>query len=266
MGLKRRLVIANSDPYTDGTVRPPEELEAAVKRRREVPLTLGHPPRDSRGIPEHLLLGKVEYSYDKSGKRQIGDVTFFDEYWERLPKELQDRVVNMESVPISPGFNFDGADQQTIRKIVPDHLAVLIDGGPLCPLDTCGVNVRMESGSDYRYEQKTESTEDDMKIPKPVEKTETQELRDDIRELRELFIESMKPKEEPVVVEHEVKAGPPVLQAEIPPQKEPEPVRASAPEPVRETPASVPVSDDFERDPVTGGIVFSGKHDRSKKK
>lgn len=260
MGIKRRFVIANSDPYTDGTIRPPEELEAAVKRRREVPLTLGHPPRDSRGIPEHLLLGKVEYLYDKEGQRQLGDTTFFNEYWSRLPKELQDRIINLESVPISPGFNFEWKGDKTIINMVPDHLAVLIDEKPLCPLDTCGVNVRMESGSNYRYEQRTESTEDDMKMSKPVEKTETQQLRDEIRELRELFIESMKPKEEPVVVEHEAEKI-----AETPPQKEPEPVRAPAPEPVRETPASVPVSDDFERDPVTGGIVFSGKHGRSKK-
>lgn len=266
MGIKRRLVIANSDPYTDGTVRPPQELRAAIKRRREVPLTLGHPPRDSRGIPEHLLLGKVEYLYDEKGQRQLGDTTFYDEYWDRLPKELQDRVVNLKSVPISPGFSHEWGDENTIINMVPDHLAVLIDEKPLCALDVCGVNVRMESGSNYRYEQRAESTEDELKIPKPVEKTETQELRDEIAELKGLFLESLKPKEEPVVVEHEV-ANPPDLQkpAEIPAQKEPEPVRAPAPEPVRETPASVPAKDDMERDPVTGGIIFTGKHDRSKK-
>ena len=261
MGIRRRLVIANSDPYTDGTIRPPEELRAAVKRRREVPLTLGHPPRDSRGIPEDLLLGKVEYLYDEEGQRQLGDLTFFTEYWDRLPKELQDRVTNLESVPISPGFNFDGTDEKTIRKIVPDHLAVLIDKKPLCPLNICGVNVRMESSSNYRYEQRTESTETDIELSKPVEKTETQKLREDIAELRRLFIESVKPKEEePVVVEHEV-------EAETVQQVEPEPVRAPAPEPVRNTPASVPATDDFERDPMTGGIIFSAKpkHDRSKK-
>lgn len=261
MAINRNYVIANSDPYTDGTVRPPEELEAAVGRLNTVPLTLGHPPKDTRGISETQLLGRVYLQYDAQGQRQLGRLSFLDEYWDRLPKELQDRVVNHESIPISPGFGFEwGEKENTIINIVPDHVAVLVDEKPLCALDVCGVNVRMESGSNYRYEQRAESTEDELKIPKPVEKTETQELRDEIAELKGLFLESLKPKETPVVEEHEVK------EAEDPPQKEPEPVRAPAPEPVRETPASVPASDGLERDPVTGGIIFTGKHDRSKEK
>lgn len=262
MAISRDYIIATSSPYTDGTVRPPKELEAAVSRLNTVPLTLGHPPRDTRGISETQLLGRVYLKYDAKGQRQVGRLSFLDEYWDRLPKELQDKIVNHQSIPLSPGFGFEwGETENTITNIVPDHVAVLMDERPLCPLDKCGVNVRMESGSNYRYEQRTDSTEDELKIPKPVEKTETQELRDEIAELKALFLESLKPKEEPVVKEHEVE-----VIAETPSQKEPEPVRAPAPEPVRETPASVPVSDDFERDPVTGGIVFSGKHDRSKKK
>ena len=104
MGYKRKIVAATSEPYPDGTIRPPEELEAAFKRRSHVPLTLGHPPsiigpdgKPKPGpVPEHLLLGDVEYSYDKEGKRKIANMTFFTEYFQRLPQHIRDKVVNLD--------------------------------------------------------------------------------------------------------------------------------------------------------------------------
>lgn len=266
---KRRLVVATSEPYPDGTVRPPEELEAAVKRRREVPLTLGHPPRNVRGIPEEYLLGKVEFTYDAEGQRKFGDTTFYTEYWDRIPKRLQEMIENDSPLPISEGFTNKWRDENTIINIVPDHVALLVDERPLCPLSMCGVNVRMESDSNnYRYEQRTEASEDKAELAKrdPVD-----EVREDIQELRKEFrefIESQRPKQEatteqpataPVVVEHE---EPQNMQAE------PQAPRKSRtpPEPVREVPASVPNESKFERDPVTGGIIFRSRYDRSREK
>ena len=270
MGHKRKLVVATSEPYPDGTIRPPEELEAAVKRRRHIPLTLGHPPsiigadgKPKPGpVPEHLLLGDIELYYDREGKRQLANTTFFTEYFHRLPKFMQDKVVNFDPLPLSAGFEHGWRDEKTIIDIMPHHIGVLVDKEPLCPLTTCGVNVRMESGSNYRYEQRTEATEDKMSMTETPEPDPIEGLRKDVEKLTKMFLESIKPKEEPkpVVVEHEV---------EEPTQKEPEPVRAPPPiEPVREPiPASVPKPDDFERDPITGGIVFSSDpHGRRKKK
>ena len=263
MAIKRKYVIANSDPYTDGTVRPPEELQAAVRRVRTVPLTLGHPPKDAKGIPEEYLIGKAEYQYDADNTRKLGNLSFYTEYWDRLPKELQDNVVNHEDIPISPGFEFEwGEEQNVITKMVDDHLAVLVDEKPLCPLDKCGVNVRMESNSGYRYEQRTEATNPDApEEPKKdtitLTKEElasivTQAVKDGVAQTRE--------QEKPVVVEHEVEtAETPLAEVQVP-------VRVPDPVPAREpVPASMPSvqNDEFDTDPVTGGIVLKSRHDRS---
>lgn len=262
MAIRRRYVVANSDPYTDGTVRPPEELQAAVRRISTVPLTLGHPPMDRLGIPPDQLLGKAEYQYNAEGKRMLAKVSYYDEYFDRLSKELQAKVVNHQNMPLSPGFGFEWGDEpQTLTNIVPAHLAVLTDEKPLCPLNKCGVNVRMESNSGFRMEQRTDAKDLDAKDGSPKEeKTEIQMLRDELAEVKDLLRESLAPKkEEPVVVAHEVEK----TQAETAPKKEPEPVRA--PEPARETPASAPEpQDEFERDPLTGGIILRSRHDRSK--
>ena len=258
MAIKRRYVIANSDPYTDGTVRPPEELQAAVRRVRTVPLTIGHPPQDAKGIPEEYLIGKAEYQYDADNALKLGNLSFYNEYWDRLPKELQDNVVNHTNLPISPGYEFEwGEEPNIITKMVDTHLAVLVDEKPLCPLNTCGVNVRMESNSGYRYEQRTEAENPDKE---PTE--ETVPVSDLEKWFEKKWAETMeanKPKEEPVVVEHEAKK-----EAETPPPQEKETVRVPDSVPARETPASVPKpQDELERDPVFGGIVLKNRHDRS---
>ena len=269
MGVKRRIVVATSLPYPDGTVRPPEELEAAVKRRRHVPLTLGHPPRYADGrpmpIPEDILLGDVEYSYDKERKIQVGNTTFFDEYIGRLPEHIRSKVINLDPFDISQGFEHEWKEENTLSNIMPHHLAVLVDEKPLCPLTMCGVNARMESGTNYRYEQRAETTEEGITMTEQEDKSDVDKLRDEFAErfdkLETLFIEKQTPPKEPVVVEHEA-----LNEAEPPPQPEPEHVRPPVRAPVRDVPASAPVGDGLERDSVTGGIVFYHQGDRKKTK
>ena len=263
MAIKRRYVIANSDPYTDGTVRPPEELQAAVRRVRTVPLTIGHPPQDAKGIPEEYLLGKAEYQYDADNALKLGNLSFYTEYWDRLPKELQDNVVNHTNLPISPGYEFEwGEEPNVITKMVDTHLAVLVDEKPLCPLNTCGVNVRMESNSGYRYEQRTEAENPDKEPKKEIAPFDPSGLEKMLGEMQEAISDISKrleEKEKPVVVEHEAKK-----EAETSPPQEKETVREPEPVPARETPASVPKpQDELERDPVFGGIVLKNRHDRS---
>jgi len=268
MGVKRKIITATSEPYPDGTIRPPEELAAAVKRRRHVPLTLGHPPtiNGTPGpIPEHLLLGDVEYQYNDEGKVQIGNLTFFDEYLSRLPEHVRAKVVNLEPIPVSQGYEHGWRDERTLVDIVPHHLAVLLDEKPLCPLNICGVNVRQESGLSYRYEQRAEATEETLTMAEEPTPDPIEGLRKEFADLK-LFIEdALKPKEQteaPVAVEREEQK-----EAEPPPPPEQAPVRAPDPVPVRSVPASAPIANDgLERDPVTGGILIPlVKPDRSKK-
>ena len=256
MAIKRKGIIARPGEYTykdRGTeVKTAEELKAAVTRQPIIPLTFGHP---ADGFPRARdFIGTVSQKWNEEKQYVEGDFWFYDE----TPPEILDKIVNGWPTKISTGFTVDSVEDATQKGIFYTHVAILKDGGdPKCPLGQCGVNVRMESNNptDYRHEQASDPEEK----KEPVEQADPLiGIKADIAELKTLFIESQK---QPVEQKPEVEQP-----AETPPQKEPEPVRAPAPEPVRETPASVPVSDDFERDPVTGGIVFSGKHDRSKKK
>jgi hypothetical protein len=273
VGKTRKLVAAHTGPYPDGTIRPIEELEAAVKRRRHVPLTLGHPPSINGvpgPIPEHLLLGDVEYQIDRERGIEIANTTFFDEYFDRLPEHIRQKVVNLEPVPISQGFEHGWREPNVLSDIMPHHLAVLLDEKPLCPLDKCGVEVavRAESGLQFRYEQRAEATEEALDMSEQPKPDPIEGIRKEIAELRELFIESLKPKEQPaqeapVAVARE---EPVKQEAEAPQRPPPETVRAPVGEPVRSIPASVPsAGDGLERDPITGGIIqrMVKKHDRS---
>ena len=264
MAIKRKGIIARPGEYTykdKGTeVKTAEELKAAVTRQPIIPLTFGHP---ADGIPRARdFIGTVSQKWNEEKQYVEGDFWFYDE----TPPEILDKIVNGWPTKISTGFTVDSVEDATQKGIFYTHVAILKDGDdPKCPLGQCGVNVRMESNNptDYRHEQASnpDAKKDDTTDAAGTGEPTTGEFTPrQLEQLRDLFAASTRPKE-PVEQKPEVEQP-----AETPPQKEPEPVRAPAPEPVRETPASVPVSDDFERDPVTGGIVFSGKHDGSKKK
>ena len=257
MAVKRKGILARPGEYTykdRGTeLKTYEELKAAAQRQPIVTLTYGHP---ADGVPRAKdFIGTV--TQKPNDKKQVieGDFWFYDE----TPPEILDRIVNDWPTPISAGFTVDTVEDATQKGISYTHIAIIRDSAdPKCPLDKCGVNVRMESNNpqDYRYEQASDPEE---KKEPAAEPDPLAGIKEQIAELKTLFIESQK-KEPPVEQKPEVVA-------ETPPQKEPEAVRAPVPEPERETPASVPVKDDFERHPVTGGIIFSMEdpHGRRKK-
>lgn len=260
MAVKRKGILARPGEYTykdRGTeLKTYEELKAAAQRQPILTLTYGHP---ADGVPRAKdFIGTV--TQKPNDKKQVieGDFWFYDE----TPPEILERIVNDWPTPISAGFTVDTVEDAAQKGISYTHVAIIRDSAdPKCPLDKCGVNVRMESNNptDYRYEQASDPEEEKTE-KKPLT---LEDINSQITELRTLFMESQK-KEVPVEQKPEV-----VTPAETAPQKEPEPVRAPEPvEPVRETPASVPISDEFERHEVTGGIMFSPKdpHGRSKKK
>lgn len=254
MAIKRRGILARPGEYTykdRGTeVKTYEELKAAAQRQPILTLTYGH-PKD--GVPRARdFIGTVQQIPNDEKQRIDGAFWLYDE----TPPDILDKIVNGWPTKISAGFTVDNVEDDVQKGISYTHVAILQDGDdPKCPLGQCGVNVRMESNDDYRYEQATDPAEEPAE---PAPEPTNSEIQAQIAELRELFLESQK--------QTPVEPKPEVIE---PAQEEPEPVRAPAPvEPVREpVPASVPKPDDFERDELTGGIIFSAKpHDRSKKK
>ena len=264
MAIKRKGIIARPGKYTykDGVVevKTAEELRAAVTRQPIIPLTFGHPPD---GVPRARdFIGTVSQKWNEEKQRVDGDFWFYDE----TPQEILDRVVNGWPTKISAGFTVDSVENDAQKGIFYTHVAVLKDeDDPACPLGQCGVNVRMESNSDtdYRYEQAADADEkkDDVKTP-PVTNESVILSQEQMADLADMIAERLRPKEEekkeeqkaPVVEEHEEQIQPQVQERRTP-------------EPVRTVPASVPQENDgFEIDPVTGGIVFKSRYDRSKKK
>ena len=258
MAVKRRYVIATSDMYPDGTIRPPEELEAAARTMDRVYLTLNHPPKGSIAIPKEQILGTITYEYSKKLGKLLGEAYYYDEFFDRLPKHLQDKVYRHEDMPISPGFGFTMKDDHIITNIVPHHVAVLTDEKPLCPLNKCGVNVRMESDStmNFRYEQRTEA--EDLDAPVKPKKTEPYdpvslgmvigELKAEVAQLREQLNKTVQPvQQEPEVA----------TQHEEPDEQPPEP-RATEATPRRKIlPAGeVRSGDELKTDPITGCIIL----------
>jgi len=151
MSIKRKGILARPGEYRFGDtveVKTAEELKAAVERQPILTLTLGHP---AGGMPRKSdYIGTVAQKWNEEKQRVDGDFWFYDEY---IPDEVRKRIVNLEPVSISAGYTVDSVEDGLQRGILYSHIAVLQGEDPKCPLDKCGVNVRMESESDLRYEQ-----------------------------------------------------------------------------------------------------------------
>ena len=158
----RKGILARPGEYKYGDVtevKTAEELKAAVERQPSFMITLGH-PTDSASAGDYL--GRVDQYWNESGHVD-GTFSFYEEYFDRIPESLQDKIVNYEPLPISAGFSVEEVVDREQRGILYDHVALLRgDVTPICPLDKCGINLtRRESNelSNKRYEQKTEITE-----------------------------------------------------------------------------------------------------------
>lgn len=203
-----------------------------ANRLDRVPLILNHPPliteeKTGKKVPapiqEKDVLGTISYKYDRKIAKLVGEAYYYDECFHRLPKHLQDKVYRHENMPISQGFGFTLKDEHILTDMLSHHLAVLTDEKPLCPLDRCGVNVRMESDStmtNFRYEQRTEA--EDLDRPNPPPKAEPYdsvglgvmigELKAEVAQLRKQLEETKEPvpqKQEVATPEQQADAEPP---------------------------------------------------------
>jgi len=134
-------------------------------------------------------------------------------FYDEVPDEIKNKVVNGWPTPISAGFTVDKVENGTQKGLFYTHIAVLKDTEDAkCPLGKCGVNVRMESNSptDYRYEQ-AQNPDPEAKPAKPAEKvpaTVSDDLKAEIAELKRSVrevLERYAPKEQPAVPKPEEK-------------------------------------------------------------
>ena len=232
MAFKRDGIIARPGAYKyrdKEEFKTAEELERIASLQGEIMLTLGHP---DGGLPSQKdYIGKVFPKWDSENQVLLGDFWFYDEYLDKLPPAVRDRVVNKQGVSISAGVKLDGVEEGVQKGGLYSHIAILVDEDPLCPLGQCGINVRQESSDlTYRYEEKSEIEEPQTKEePKPREDigfTDAQKewLSEQFASLKSppketVVVAETEPKEEPAVEETEVIEPP----APTPPEPKVEP-------------------------------------------
>lgn len=168
--IKKRGILARPGEYKFGDtveIKTAEELRLAVQRQPILMLTHGHP---TGGIPMVSdYIGTVAQKWNEEKQRVDGDFWFYDEH---IPTHIRERIVNNEPVQISAGYTVDDVEEGIQKGILYSHIAILRDEeDPTCPLDKCGVNVRMETNSKLRYEQ-----EQDIDEPEEVASEEKPEV------------------------------------------------------------------------------------------
>lgn len=257
--LKRRGIIAKPGEYKYGDtieVKTAEELKAAAERQPIIMLTKGHPVD---GVPSAKdVIGTVSQKWSEDKQRVIGEFWFHEE---KVPDSIRNKIVNLEPIPISPGFMIDGIGENGEQEgIVYTHLAVLEDEDPRCPLGTCGVNVRLDSKEGpkmVRFDQRT--------ALEPPEEAATE--KEASIEVEQPAIEEQPKKEEapPVVEEPVADTAETPAEPEPAVQKPEDEEQEEAPrEPEVVIPASTSARDDSGITMVDGKYVYVSKIFRDK--
>ncbi len=167
--IKKRGILAVPGEYKFGDkteTKTAEELRLAAQRQPILTLTLGHPDGHIPRASDYI--GTVTQKWNEAKQRVDGDFWFYDEH---IPTHIRERIINNVPVKISAGYSVDRVEEGIQKGILYSHIAVLDGEDPKCPLDKCGVNVRMETNSELRYEQ--EQTIDEPKEPEVKETVQT---------------------------------------------------------------------------------------------
>ena len=232
VAIKRKGVLAVPGEYRYGDrveIKTAEELKKVANMLPIIPLTLGH-PKNPGLIFESDFIGTVHPKWDEEKQALVGEFWFYEE---KIPEEIKQKIVNEEPLPISAGFTVETVENGVQKGILFHHVAVLQNENPVCPLDTCGVNIRLESSSQQEevktmyYEQKSELGEKQQE--KPAEEQQKQEqpaaitaeintLKSEIGELKQLLSQLAEKISGPVAKDS--KDEQPVKTAEEKPQKE----------------------------------------------
>lgn len=228
MALKRKGIVAVPGEYKYGDmveVKTAEELRLAAERQPIIMLTEGHPVD---GMPSAKdVIGTLSQKWSEDRQRVEGEFWFHEE---KIPDPIREKIANFEPLAISPGFMIDGIEEGVQKGIVYTHMAILNEEDPRCPLDTCGINLRMDSKDgeerQYRFDEKSE-----LEAPEPPPEPEKEAV--EVPE-KEIPIEiSPSVEEEPTTAPE---PGPP---AEPKPEEVSEVVQEREPEVIIPTPKVV---------------------------
>jgi hypothetical protein len=194
-------------------IRTQEELEKAIKKHEDgIMLTYGH-ATDGSPIPGATqFVGKAFPYWDSEKKVVLANYSFFEEYWENIPENIRNKIVNDDAVPISIGYRVDDVETDgTQRGILFTHVALVPDGEePIA--DNVGVNIRMESERELERElelppnYRLESGEI-PEVETPEAESETVETPEYVTKIDfdawmakfDAFLESQKPVEKSIV-------------------------------------------------------------------
>lgn len=246
--LEYQAILARPGPYKYkwGTeVKTWEELKKAFQRTPELMLTLGHPLTPD-GRPRIATmedyLGRIVAIINEEKQVIEGIVKPHEEEWHKIPKHIQDRLVNDLPTEISAGFHPGRVAGGVMTGMLYNHIALLVDGeNPICPLGECGINVRLESDDGeilMRYEQATSTKDEPEEQEKKETATDEQVTGPLVTFTQEQFdklISTLKPPEQP-----EEEAGAESLEEEKSEPEIEEPVTAKAPEPSLEPERAFP--------------------------
>jgi len=162
MAIKMKGILAVPGEYTYGEtveVQTAEELKAAADRNPIIPLTFGHTYDGLRPPPEQQI-GTVSQKWSEKEQKVLGHFWLYEEM---IPERIKDKIANGQQLAISTGYMLDSVDEDgTQRGIDYTHCAILSDDeDPRCPLDTCGIQYRIntqDADRMYRYQQASELT------------------------------------------------------------------------------------------------------------
>lgn len=203
---KRWITIARPGTYHydwGDEVKTAEDLKEAVSFSPLLKLTMGH-PKGGR-TRRRDLLGFVKPKWNESLQTVEGMAWFYEEHLDKIPENIRQKIVNFEPYKISPGFTLDDESDSGAQKgTMFDHVAILRDeDNPICPLDQCGVNVRLESESMPKmiYEQETTIGNEDTNTtaivepenPQPEASSEVDALKAEVAELKSFIADLKQP-------------------------------------------------------------------------
>lgn len=149
-----------------------QELERALQYRDRVPIVLDteHDHRGPLDSARHIV-GMATFAPCPE-KKGLKTTWRFEK--KRLPTWLEQRLRRREEIPVSV-FQFVDVEDREQHNLLFDHVAILKDTEPRCPIERCGVGV-------YDSKMTEEKKEEVVKAPEPEQPTTSPEVVQTVQE------------------------------------------------------------------------------------